>query len=63
MDPYVILAIGFGLGVFATLLVLGLLEVAHRGGVEYNAMEAYYQGVRDGLAGREIDLTDPEEKL
>ena len=45
MNPCGIL--GFVLGVFAALLALGLLQMAHRGEVEQDALEAYYRGVRD----------------
>ena len=58
MTGYLIFAFGFVVGVLATLLILGLLEMAHRGEEEQDVMEAYYWGVRDERARREIGLED-----
>ena len=52
MTGYWIFAFGFVVGVLATLLILGLLEMAHRGEEEQDAMKAYYLGVRDERARR-----------
>jgi len=58
MSGYWIFAFGFMVGVLATLLILGLLEMARRGEMEQDALKAYYWGVRDERARREIDLED-----
>ena len=60
MSSYWIFSFGCVVGILATLLTLGLLEMAHRGELEQDALEAYYRGVGDERARREIDLEDPE---
>ena len=52
MSYYLVFTFGVMVGVLATLLILGLLEMAHRGEEEQDAMKAYYLGVRDERARR-----------
>ena len=63
MNPYGTFAMGLILGVCAGLIIAALCEAAHRGEQEQDARAAYYQGVKAERARREIDLTDPEEKM
>ena len=63
MNPYAIGAICFVAGLAIGFMAASFCQAAHRSEAENNAMEAYYRGVRDGQASREIDLTDLGEKM
>ena len=63
MNPYGILATGFVLGLCAGLIIAAFCGAARQGEEEQEAIGAYYRGVKDGQASREIGLADSEEKL
>ena len=47
----------------AGLVIAAFCGAAYRSEVEQEVMEAYYRGVRDEQASREINLTDPKETI
>ena len=61
MTGYLVFASGFVVGVLITLLVMGLLSMAHEGEEEKDVLKVYCRGVRDERARREIDLEGPLE--